>query len=896
MVEPYLFEKAIGQQMGDLCRLAVGDAESAETFRPALWYPTLYRGLTSARYLIKQASGAKANFNDAIAAPLVGLRVALPWRSEGYDAVEVSLVGYDSSTKWGGIQDDVITGDAVSKYPVGTEIEDTWGEYTAPWTVVNHYANGDMALQWKYATPNSVQFDAPEAIYYADASGLAAGTYHIAIGTNYKGWSTSKHIQFTLTRAMVEGDQLFIDCANNNENDPSAGRAWRVYHAGGTTVLESGTTSNGEEGTLLGVIGNVNTELPNGQLNAITRVIYGYDRWSQSALRQYLNSAARNGKWWVLKNPWDRPPSQHATLDGFLSSFTEEFLAALKEVDVVTAIGGSAAEYETTQDKIFLPSLQEMYFIPQLADVEGEDWDYYKTLAAEAGLSNKFAKNTAYEVLKKYSLASQTSSVAVWLRSCSSANAYATWAVNSSGGVYANFAHTAYWSCPACIIKKSVAPTKKTINLPTTIYGGYLDAVTGQLVATHDENGNPLANQKLYFLPPINIDALAGTNFMWSDAGDVMVSYRVGDKDNPEATRNDVNFYDYDGTIVTSYSAAGFAELTELPPNPTHEGLTAQGWNWTLADAKTYVASYGKLNVGQMYITDDGKTRIYIRLEEGRLSPYLGIAINGTATVEWGDGTSDTVTGSDTTTVVNTQHTYAAAGDYVIAIAVSGSMTLVGNSSYGSQVLWKNTTPGITSRPYQNAIKKIEIGANTSFGENALRNCNALASITIPSSVTSIGYGMLNSCYGLTSVTIPNSAADTGYGAFYNCYSLASITIPDSVTTISNSSFSGCCALTSVTIPDSVTTIDGSAFYNSYSLASITIPSSVTRINASAFGSCYGLGYIKFVGTTPPTVPNSNAWGSVPTDCIIYVPRGSLSAYTSAANYPSSSDYTYVEY
>lgn len=66
-----------------------------------------------------------------------------------------------------------------------------------------------------------------------------------------------------------------------------------------------------------------------------------------------------------------------------------------------------------------------------------------------------------------------------------------------------------------------------TIALPATIYGGYLDVVTGQLVATHDENGNLLTNQKLYFLPPTNISALAGVNNVWSDAGDVAVSYRI---------------------------------------------------------------------------------------------------------------------------------------------------------------------------------------------------------------------------------------------------------------------------------------------------------------------------------------------------------------------------------
>ena len=43
--------------------------------------------------------------------------------------------------------------------------------------------------------------------------------------------------------------------------------------------------------------------------------------------------------------------------------------------------------------------------------------------------------------------------------------------------------------------------------------------------------------------------------------------------------RKDVNFYDYDGTIVESYTTAEFADISALPTNPTHTGLTAQGWN-----------------------------------------------------------------------------------------------------------------------------------------------------------------------------------------------------------------------------------------------------------------------------------------------------------------------------
>ena len=119
-------------------------------------------------------------------------------------------------------------------------------------------------------------------------------------------------------------------------------------------------------------------------------------------------------------------------------------------------VEGHATDRETTLDKIFLPSLQEMYIAPQLSGAEGEDWDYYKTLAAEAGLSGKFAQYGTYEVLKKYNLASPASAVSVWLRSAIRGNASVPWNVSASGVVYGNYiACSAYRGCPACKIKKS---------------------------------------------------------------------------------------------------------------------------------------------------------------------------------------------------------------------------------------------------------------------------------------------------------------------------------------------------------------------------------------------------------------------------------------------------------
>ena len=363
------------------------------------------------------------------------------------------------------------------------------------------------------------------------------------------------------------------------------------------------------------------------------------------------------------------------------------------------------------------------------------------------------------------------------------------------------------------------------------------------------------------------------------------------------APSKDVNFIDYDGTIVYSYTAAEFAELTAMPANPSHDGLTAQGWNWSLSDAQSYVADYGFLTIGQMYITSDGKTRIYIHLEEGRLEPYLGIAVNGTATVDWGDGTTSTVTGSSTTTAIYTQHVYSSGGDYVVAIAVEGSFSIVGSSGNGSYLLWKNTTATNANLVYQAAIKAVELGADITVGASAFQNCFGLTSITVPAGITSFGGNAFNGCCSLKGFTIPNTMAGAALmqSVFYGCSSLINLSIPP-IRRFNNSSVRGADSLQSISIPSSATNISDYAFESCESLASITIPESIQAISQYAFAYCRGLGFIKFTSATPPAVSNSNAWSNLSTDCKIYVPTGSLSAYTTATNYPSSNTYTYVEY
>ena len=366
--------------------------------------------------------------------------------------------------EWSSLKKLVDAGYAEELFPVGSQIIDAWEaaagtSYDAPWDVVHYNEAGDMFLKWHYGFPTAIAFDAPEAIYFAPSGGLAAGQYYITIGKDYgTGWKAGDHINFTLQNAMEEGDQLVLLTATDNKNDPTNGMAWNVYAAGSTTSKENGVTSNSNTGTELGSTSATGVGYTNGQINAPQRVVYGYNRYSQSAIRQWLNSSATT--WWAAQNGWDRPPAQATTVRGFLAGYSEEFIRSIETTEVVTAVNtveGAVETYDTTYDKIFLPSLQEMYINPELANTEGEDWDYYKELAAEAGLSGKFQRSSTYAILKTYYINNKTSACYASLRSPYRGTAYSRWYVTSSGSVSSSNACSAFSGSPACKIKKSAA-------------------------------------------------------------------------------------------------------------------------------------------------------------------------------------------------------------------------------------------------------------------------------------------------------------------------------------------------------------------------------------------------------------------------------------------------------
>ena len=142
-----------------------------------------------------------------------------------------------------------------------------------------------------------------------------------------------------------------------------------------------------------------------------------------------------------------------------MAGLTAEFKAILQKSTVVTALNtveGFTDATEETEDYFFLPSLTEIYAVPQYA--EGDEWDYFKALAEAnnaSGAGGKIPTGTALEWNSRFRLDAQTSAANVRLRSAYRGDACYAWLVYSSGSVYYNSACNAHRGCPACKIRKS---------------------------------------------------------------------------------------------------------------------------------------------------------------------------------------------------------------------------------------------------------------------------------------------------------------------------------------------------------------------------------------------------------------------------------------------------------
>lgn len=400
-----------------------------------------------------------------------------------------------------------------------------------------------------------------------------------------------------------------------------------------------------------------------------------------------------------------------------------------------------------------------------------------------------------------------------------------------------------------------------------------------------------------------------------------------------EAAEKDINFYDCDGFRLYSWTLAELRTATELPPNPTRPRLTAQGWNWTLAELKDLDA---QMDVGQIYTTEDEKTHLVIDVPLPNYSLYVGFASNGESSIEWGDGHTDSFAGSSTTEVVFTRHVYDMPGEYVIRLG--GSVYLKGDSE-GSVLLTANGEKESGNSAYARMPILRELNMSVSVKaagyDRPLQNASGLRILTIPNGTGAtprvpscdfyaapatnsalMGTITYYAGFGNTKRVCCSKKEHFGeetkagsiirymgyhgtflhYGALWKSSKVVSARIYGTFTSTNHHTFDGCSSLQEYYLPDTPKSIGNYAFRNCYALEEIRITRLVTTIGSEAFANCISLKRLVFSPTVPPTVSNSNAFSGINPSCKILIPRGTIAAYTSATNYPSASTFTYEEY
>lgn len=276
-----------------------------------------------------------------------------------------TLASVMSVTSWKDVQKAVRSGIASKIFSIGDQLTCQRDNDTLVWDIIgiDHDTPADpqfthsLTLQLHDCFPTTMQFDAPEAFYYAE-NGLAAGTYHFTIdSTDY---------QFTLASGVAAGGQLILTFSNNVPSSIS------VAQIKGGAVTES---------SIVVTTGSGGTALDSNYINDFGKAQNGSNNYKESAIRQWLNSSAAAESVWTPQTNFDRPPKWHTgeggttKQAGFMNGMDADFLAVIGNVTKVTAVQGNNTT--DTTDRFFLLSRSEAFARNIVGLNEGTPYPYY---------------------------------------------------------------------------------------------------------------------------------------------------------------------------------------------------------------------------------------------------------------------------------------------------------------------------------------------------------------------------------------------------------------------------------------------------------------------------------------------------------------------------------------
>lgn len=344
----------------------------------------------------------------------------------------------------------------------------------------------------------------------------------------------------------------------------------------------------------------------------------------------------------------------------------------------------------------------------------------------------------------------------------------------------------------------------------------------------------------------------------------------------------DVNFYDWDGTLLYSYTLAEAQALSALPALPgNYKDYTADSWTETLSFVKSLTRPW---MVGVNYTTTRTATYVYINVPTPDtslgedLSVYFTTGSQGSQTIniDWGDGTSSSVS----TNSAQISHTYSQTGDYKLTISgatdeadyqlggITGDTSMLMSSSVYVQKSYLSST---VYMDYQDKlVTSVELGRLAKLDNDAFSGQVSLKNILIPKGITFLSNG--TGTYGcfrssrIRFISIPSVFTGTLGLSFAYLPNVETVILPSSNTcvyqsspmlkkinwpeipagtSIENYKFQYCSSLDKIEIPEGITSIGQNAFYSTSIGTRLgpeigPLPSTLTTIDSGAFYLYHG--------------------------------------------------------
>lgn len=327
------------------------------------------------------------------------------------NAILYKFVDKYGTNTWAKVQAIVKAGLADQIFNIGDEMickyRYSGTDYDWTWCVADFRevinANGEtvpgMVLQSKYCTNESIVFDAPEQVEATEESALEGIYYYGLTGTS-------------------------VSAANLTLLDLDAGDT--IPYTAYDKIFKS--------------------DINDTSKNIIQ---YGLNRYLWSAARKWLNSNAAVGEDWFgeLDHIGQVKPANALTLAGFMSGLDSDFLAVVNPTKITTynntvCFDGSP---DHVVDRFWLPSIEEMYGVPQIAG-EGQYMQYWQDRTGLTAPSNSTCDERKIIPIGGGSV--QTCR----LRSANRSSSNTAWLVSTSGNLTHHNASATCRFAPACVI------------------------------------------------------------------------------------------------------------------------------------------------------------------------------------------------------------------------------------------------------------------------------------------------------------------------------------------------------------------------------------------------------------------------------------------------------------